>query len=120
MIAIGGGREEGSFGLSLECNFRLGSTGACDTFKNEPLCDQENFEVVDVEVYSFLLGQFYHKTIKYKSTSMIAVLIVVYAWQLLNPVLVATFVIVIRTCHILGIDPGEASFLWSCSAMVQM
>ena len=53
-------------------------------------------------------------TIKYKSTSMIAVLIVVYAWQLsnLNPVLVATFVIVIRTHHILGIDPGEASVLW--------
>ena len=76
--------------------------------------------MVDVEVYSFLLGQFYHNTIKYKSASMITVRIVVYTWQLLNPVLVATFVIVICTHHILGINPGEASFLWSCSAMVQM
>ena len=58
MIAFGGGGREGAFGLSLEHDFRIGSTGACDTFKNEPLCEQENFEVVDVEVYSFLLGQF--------------------------------------------------------------
>jgi hypothetical protein len=57
-IACGGGGEEGAFGLCLEHDFRIGSTGPCDTFHNEPLCPQGNFEVVDVEVYGFLLGQF--------------------------------------------------------------
>jgi hypothetical protein len=57
-IAFGGGGEEGAFGLCLEHDFRIGSTGPCDTFHNEPLCPQGNFEVVDVEVYGFLLGQF--------------------------------------------------------------
>jgi hypothetical protein len=57
-IAFGGGGEEGAFGLCLEHDFRIGSTGPCDTFYNEPLCMQENFQVVDVEVYGFLLGQF--------------------------------------------------------------
>lgn len=58
MIAFGGGGEAGSFGLCLEEDFQVGSTGHCATFDNEPLCDQENFAVVDMEAYGFLVGQF--------------------------------------------------------------
>lgn len=56
MICLGGGGD--SFGLCLEQDFSVGSTGSCDTFRNEPLCNQENFQVLNVEVYGFLLGQF--------------------------------------------------------------
>lgn len=58
MMAFGGGGEEGSFGLCVEEEFQGGSTGPCDTFDNEPLCDQENFKIVDVELWGFLSGQF--------------------------------------------------------------
>jgi hypothetical protein len=58
MLAFGGGGNDGAFGLCVEENFQMGSTGHCATFENEPLCDQENFEIVDMEVYSFLVGQF--------------------------------------------------------------
>jgi hypothetical protein len=30
----------------------------CDTFGNEPLCDQENFSIMDLEVWGFLTGVF--------------------------------------------------------------
>lgn len=56
MVAFGGGG--GSFGLCVEQDFQRGSTGPCDTFGNEPLCPDENFEIVDVEVFGFVLGQF--------------------------------------------------------------
>ena len=58
MLAFGGGGEEGAFGLCVEQEFQRGSTGHCDTFDNEPLCQQENFKIVDVEVWGFLTGQF--------------------------------------------------------------
>ena len=58
MIAFGGGGDEGSFGLCVEQEFQIGSTGPCDTFDNEPLCEQENFQIVDLEVWGFLTGQF--------------------------------------------------------------
>jgi hypothetical protein len=57
-LAFGGGGEEGSFGLCVESDFRLGSTGPCETFGNDPLCTQENFQIVDLEMFGFLLGQF--------------------------------------------------------------
>jgi hypothetical protein len=56
MLALGGGG--GAFGLCLQEDFQLGSTGSCATFDNEPLCDEENFKVRDVEVFGFLVGQF--------------------------------------------------------------
>jgi hypothetical protein len=56
MICIGGGGD--SFGICLEQDFSVGSTGPCDTFANAPLCRQENFQVLNMEVYGFLLGQF--------------------------------------------------------------
>lgn len=56
MICVGGGGD--SFGLCLEQDFSVGSTGPCDTFCNEPLCAQENFQILNMEVYGFLLGQF--------------------------------------------------------------
>jgi hypothetical protein len=37
MICVGGGGD--SFGLCLEQDFSVGSTGPCVTFANEPLCD---------------------------------------------------------------------------------
>lgn len=63
MMAFGGGDDENSgggahFGLSVEQDFRVGSTGPCATFHNQPLCDQETFEIVDLEIYGFLIGQF--------------------------------------------------------------
>lgn len=58
MLAFGGGGQEGAFGLSVEQDFMLGSTGHCATFDNEPLCDQDTFEIVDLEIYGFLVGQF--------------------------------------------------------------
>lgn len=58
MLAFGGGGDGGSFGLCVGQDFLLGSTGSCATFDNDPLCDQENFEIVDMEIYGFLVGQF--------------------------------------------------------------
>ena len=55
VLAFGGGG--GDFGLCIERDFQRGSTGRCDTFGNDPLCPDENFEVVDVECFGFLLGQ---------------------------------------------------------------
>jgi hypothetical protein len=55
-IGLGGGGD--FFGLCLQQNFSVGSTGPCDTFGNEPLCSDENFHVANMEVYGFLLGQF--------------------------------------------------------------
>jgi hypothetical protein len=58
MLAFGGGGQEGAFGLCVEQDFQLGSTGPCDTFGNIPLCDQENFNILDLEIWGFLTGQF--------------------------------------------------------------
>jgi hypothetical protein len=58
MLAFGGGGEEGAFGLCVEKDFERGSTGPCATFDNEPLCEQEDFEIVDMEIFGFLVGQF--------------------------------------------------------------
>jgi TLD len=58
MLAFGGGGMSGAFGLCIEQDFQYGSTGMCATFDNEPLCDEEQFQIVDLEIYGFLLGQF--------------------------------------------------------------
>jgi hypothetical protein len=58
MIAFGGGGAHGAFGLCVEEDFLKGSTGSCDTFDNEPLCDQENFEIMDLEFWGFMAGVF--------------------------------------------------------------
>lgn len=58
MIAFGGGGDDGAFGLCIEQDFQIGSTGPCATFDNESLCEQGCFDVVDMEVWGFLLGQF--------------------------------------------------------------
>ena len=58
MFAFGGGGEDGAFGLCVEEDFQTGSTGPCDTFGNQPLCDQETFEIVDLEFWEFLTGVF--------------------------------------------------------------
>lgn len=58
MLAFGGGGDDSAFGLSVEQDFQVGSTGHCETFDNEPLCDQETFKIVDMEIYGFLIGQF--------------------------------------------------------------
>jgi len=55
LLAFGGGG--GSFGLCVEREFQRGSTGKCDTFGNDPLCPDENFEILDVECFGFLLGE---------------------------------------------------------------
>ena len=56
MLAFGGG--DGGFGLAVSQDFTVGSTGRSATFGNDPLCDQDTFEVLDVEIYGFMTGQF--------------------------------------------------------------
>ena len=58
MLAFGGGGDDGAFGLSVEQDFQVGSTGHCDTFQNEPLCDQDTFAIVDMEIFGFMVGKF--------------------------------------------------------------
>lgn len=58
MLAFGGGGSDGAFGLCVQEDFQSGSTGPCDTFDNAPLCDQETFDIVDVEFWEFLTGVF--------------------------------------------------------------
>uniref|UniRef100_A0A7S1Z030 Oxidation resistance protein 1 n=1 Tax=Ditylum brightwellii TaxID=49249 RepID=A0A7S1Z030_9STRA len=53
-IAMGGGGEDGTFGLCLQDFFGHGSTGACDTYGTTgPLTRHEHFDVVEFEVYGF-------------------------------------------------------------------
>jgi len=56
LIAFGGGGDDGDFGLCVEDDFRRGSTGRCETFGNEPLCQQDQFDIVDLECYGFPAG----------------------------------------------------------------
>jgi hypothetical protein len=58
MFAFGGGGDDGAFGLAVEEDFQRGSTGHCDTFDNEPLCEEENFKICDLEIWEFLTGVF--------------------------------------------------------------
>ena len=58
MLAFGGGGSDGAFGLCVQEDFQTGSTGPCDTFDNDPLCDQDTFRIVDVEFWEFLTGIF--------------------------------------------------------------
>uniref|UniRef100_A0A7S2NUQ3 Oxidation resistance protein 1 n=1 Tax=Leptocylindrus danicus TaxID=163516 RepID=A0A7S2NUQ3_9STRA len=57
-IAMGGGGTGGNFGLCVEEDFSRGSTGRCQTFENEPLCEGGEFDVLDFEVYGFLSYKF--------------------------------------------------------------
>ena len=57
-IAFGGGGEDGAFGLCVEEDFQKGSSGPCDTFKNDPLCEQVSFDILSLEFWGFLTGQF--------------------------------------------------------------
>ena len=56
MIALGGGGKDGEFGLCVEDDFRIGSTGPCETFNNPPLCKQVQFEIMNVECWGFVSG----------------------------------------------------------------
>lgn len=56
LLAFGGGGEDGEFGLCVEDDFRMGSTGPCETFANEPLCKQDRFEILNVECWGFVSG----------------------------------------------------------------
>jgi len=63
IIAFGGGTEMKSgdgFGLCLEDGFARGTTAQCEAFCNEPLVEGNGgvFDVLDVEVYGFVFGQF--------------------------------------------------------------
>ena len=50
-IAMGGGG--GAFGLCVEDAFARGSTGACATYGNGPLCAAGTFEVLNFECFGF-------------------------------------------------------------------
>jgi TLD len=55
-LAFGGGGNE--FGLAVSHDFLFGSTGSSATFGNPPLCDTSPFDICDMEIYGFLIGQF--------------------------------------------------------------
>ena len=55
MLAFGGGGVEGDFGLCVEDDFRRGTTGHCSTFENEALCKEGYFDILDLEVWGFVL-----------------------------------------------------------------
>jgi len=54
MLAFGGGGDAGEFGLCVENDFSIGSTGSCETFRNDPLCTEDRFEVLNVECWGFM------------------------------------------------------------------
>jgi len=54
-VAFGGGGDEGVFGLCVEDDFKRGTTGHCATFENDALCENGYFDVVDLEVWGFVL-----------------------------------------------------------------
>mmetsp|Transcript_6423 Transcript_6423/g.12104 ORF Transcript_6423/g.12104 Transcript_6423/m.12104 type:complete len:443 (+) Transcript_6423:695-2023(+) len=56
LIALGGGGEEGEFGLCIEDDFRMGSTGPCETFNNPQLCSENQFEILNIECWGFVSG----------------------------------------------------------------
>lgn len=57
LLAFGGGGKDGSFGLCIEDDFSVGTTGTCETFNpNEPLCEEGSFEILNVECWGFLPG----------------------------------------------------------------
>ena len=56
LIALGGGGKDGEFGLCIEDDFRIGSTGPCETFGNARLCTQDQFEIMNVECWGFISG----------------------------------------------------------------
>ena len=62
IIAFGGGlgmKSGDGFGLCLEDGFARGTTARCEAFCNEPLVGGNGvFDVLDVEVYGFVFGQF--------------------------------------------------------------
>ena len=64
ILAFGGGNSNGQsdegFGLCLEDGFARGTTASCAAFNNEPLVSNQDgvFDVLDVEVWGFVFGQF--------------------------------------------------------------
>jgi len=54
LLAFGGGGKDGAFGLCVEDDFAVGTTGRCETFNNEPLCDEGRFEILNVECWGFM------------------------------------------------------------------
>lgn len=54
LLAFGGGGKEGSFGLCIEDDFSVGTTGKCETFDNDPLCEEGRFEILNVECWGFI------------------------------------------------------------------
>lgn len=58
-IAMGGGGNSGSFGLCVEDSFRRGSTGYCDTFGNPRLCSDNEFNILDMEMYGFITAGYH-------------------------------------------------------------
>lgn len=54
LIAFGGGGRDGAFGLCVEDDFAVGTSGSCETFNNEPLCEEGRFEILNVECWGFM------------------------------------------------------------------
>jgi hypothetical protein len=53
LIAFGGGGREAEFGLCIQDEFRKGSTGRCATFGNDPLCEDTQFDIMNLEFWGF-------------------------------------------------------------------
>lgn len=57
LLAFGGGGNAGEFAICIE-DLSRGSTGPCETFDNPPLCKQDRFEIMNLEVWGFAVGLF--------------------------------------------------------------
>lgn len=57
LLAFGGG---GSFALRLDGDLLMGTSGACDTFGNQGLAHNEEFELKNVELWGFSHSSRYH------------------------------------------------------------
>ncbi|XP_048841534.1 nuclear receptor coactivator 7 isoform X3 [Brienomyrus brachyistius] len=51
-LQIGGGK--GHFGLWLDADLHHGSSRPCSTFRNQPLSAQQDFDIQDLEIWTFL------------------------------------------------------------------
>jgi len=52
-IQMGGSKEPLNIGLSIQQDLNEGSTKQCDTYASKPLSSNENFQIMEIEVFGF-------------------------------------------------------------------
>ena len=52
-IKMGGSKEPLNVGLLIQQDLNGGSTRECDTFASKPLCSNEHFQIMEIDVFGF-------------------------------------------------------------------